>query len=93
MPQVQFDRLIGRDGRLLVANNRTRCKAVPNFAGATYFAAQADGDTRNLRQRRAHLDGAVGQGADVFDLSRRLPVGRWIVPRRHRDRGAAELLR
>ncbi len=92
MPQVQSIVLIGRDGRLLASSTPHAMQADADFAGRDYFKAQADDDVGTYVSDVRTLDDP-GQGTDMFDLSRRLPLGRRIVPRRHRGRGAAALLR
>jgi two-component system NtrC family sensor kinase len=72
MPQVESIVLIGRDGRPLAANTPHAMQGGADFAGSTYFAAQADADLGTYVSD-VRISTTQSQGADVFDLSRRLP--------------------
>ncbi len=72
MPQVQSIVLIGRDGRLLASSVPEAMQGGADFSDRDDFKAQADssagtyvGDVHPSKKRAA--------GADLFDVSRRLP--------------------
>ena len=92
MPQVQSIVLIGRDGRPLAATHRTAMQGGADFAGSTYFAAQADADLGTYVSDVRISTTQVPGRRRVRPITP-AAVGRRIVPRRHRGRGAAALLR
>ena len=72
MPQVQSIVLIGRDGRLLASSVPEAMQGGADFSDRDYFKAPADGGAGTY-VGDVHPSKMQAAGADLFDVSRRLP--------------------